>query len=62
MKGLLGISRVIDALNERVGRWLTWLVLAMVLISAGNAISRYLFNLTPVPFPIGTSSHTCRGW
>lgn len=46
MKGLLGISRVIDALNERVGRWLTWLVLAMVLISAGNAISRYLFNLS----------------
>lgn len=46
MKGLLGISRVIDAVDERIGRWLTWLVLAMVLISAANAISRYLFNIS----------------
>lgn len=45
MNGLLGISRVIDAINERLGRWLTWLVLFMVLISAGNAVSRYLLNL-----------------
>lgn len=46
MKVLLTISRAIDAVNERVGRALIWLVLAMVLISAGNAASRYLFNLS----------------
>lgn len=42
----MGISRVIDAINQRIGKWLTWLVLAMVLISSANAISRYLFNLS----------------
>ncbi len=45
MKALLAVSRVIDAINQRVGRALIWLVLAMVLISAGNASSRYLFSL-----------------
>jgi TRAP-type mannitol/chloroaromatic compound transport system permease small subunit len=46
MKALLGLSRVIDAVNERVGRLVYWVVLATVLISAGNAISRKLFNLS----------------
>jgi TRAP-type mannitol/chloroaromatic compound transport system permease small subunit len=46
MKALLTISRAIDAVNERVGRVLLWLVLIMVLVSAGNAISRYLFSLS----------------
>jgi TRAP-type mannitol/chloroaromatic compound transport system permease small subunit len=45
MRFLLSVARAIDALNERVGRALIWLVLVMVLISAGNATSRYLFNL-----------------
>lgn len=45
MKPLLMISRAIDALNERVGRVLLWLVLIMVLVSAGNATSRYLLSL-----------------
>lgn len=45
MQALLTVSRAIDAVNERVGRALIWLVLLMVLISAGNATSRYLFNL-----------------
>jgi len=40
----LKASRAIDALNERVGRWVYWLVLIMVLESAGNAIVRKLFN------------------
>jgi len=46
MKFLLAISRSIDTVNERVGRLLLWLVLAMVLVSAGNATSRYLFSLS----------------
>ena len=45
MRILLTISRAIDAVNERVGRALIWLVLLMVLISAANATSRYAFNL-----------------
>ena len=45
MKILLTISRAIDTVNERVGRVLIWLVLIMVLISAGNATSRYLLNI-----------------
>jgi TRAP-type mannitol/chloroaromatic compound transport system permease small subunit len=41
---LLSLSRLIDKFNEFVGRWVAWLVLAAVLISAGNAIVRKLFN------------------
>jgi TRAP-type mannitol/chloroaromatic compound transport system permease small subunit len=44
MKVLLAISRAIDALNERVGRIVLWLVLIVTLVSSGNAISRYVFN------------------
>ncbi len=44
MKTLLRLARAIDALNEFVGRWTYWLVLLMVLESAGNAIVRKLFN------------------
>ena len=44
MKALLGISRVIDAVNERIGRVVYWCVLAAVLVSAGNAIVRYSLN------------------
>ena len=44
MNPLLHLSRLIDALNERVGQLVCWLVLAAVLISSGNALFRYLFN------------------
>ena len=44
MSLLLQLSRAIDRLNEWVGRWVAWLVLAAVLISAGNAIVRKVFN------------------
>jgi TRAP-type mannitol/chloroaromatic compound transport system permease small subunit len=46
MKGLLALSRAIDALNERVGRLVYWLVLIMVLVSAGNATSRYALSIS----------------
>ena len=45
MKLLLALSRAIDAVNERIGRLVYWLILAMVLISAGNATSRYALNI-----------------
>jgi len=44
MRVLLALSRGIDALNERIGRVVLWLVLAMALLSSINAVSRYLFN------------------
>ena len=45
MTALLRFSNTIDALNERIGKLIMWLVLAAVLISAGNAILRKAFNL-----------------
>lgn len=46
MNALLGLSRGIDRVNLFIGRWVAWLVLAAVLISAGNAIIRKLFNIS----------------
>jgi len=46
VKLLLRLSGLIDALNERVGKLTYWLILAAVLISAGNAIARYSLNLS----------------
>ena len=45
MNLLLRLSRAIDGLNEHVGRAVYWLVLVMVLISAGNATTRYALNI-----------------
>lgn len=50
MQGLLKVSRLIDRMNEFVGRWVIWLVLAAVLISAGNAIVRKVFNYSSNAF------------
>ena len=44
MNALLALSRAIDAVTERVGRIVYWLVLIVVLISATNASVRKLFN------------------
>jgi len=46
MKVLLALSRAIDGLNEQVGKLTYWLILAAVLISAGNAIVRYSLNMS----------------
>jgi TRAP-type mannitol/chloroaromatic compound transport system permease small subunit len=46
LKLLLVASRLIDHVNELVGRAVSWLTLAAVLISAGNALLRYGFNLS----------------
>jgi TRAP-type mannitol/chloroaromatic compound transport system permease small subunit len=42
---LLQLSRLIDRINELLGRAMSWFVLAAVIISAGNAIVRKLFNI-----------------
>ena len=44
MSGLLGISRVIDLLNERIGKITAWAILVAVLVSAVNAIIRKVFG------------------
>ena len=41
---LLKLSQLIDWLNERVGKGAFWLVLIMAVISAGNAVVRFIFN------------------
>ena len=45
MNALLKISALIDRINETVGKIVMWLVLAAVLISAGNAIMRKAFSI-----------------
>lgn len=50
MSGLLKLSRLIDQLNEFVGRWVSWLVLVAVLISAINAIVRKAFGTSSNAF------------
>jgi TRAP-type mannitol/chloroaromatic compound transport system permease small subunit len=47
---LLSLSRGIDAMNERIGRVIYWLVLVTVLISAANAVVRKVFNTSSNSF------------
>lgn len=44
MHALLKLTGAIDRLNDQIGKLVRWLVLGAVLISAGNAIVRKLFN------------------
>jgi TRAP-type mannitol/chloroaromatic compound transport system permease small subunit len=43
---LLAVSRVIDAVNFRIGKVLAWLILAAVIVSAVNAVVRKLFDMS----------------
>lgn len=44
MNALLALSRGIDRCNLAIGRFSSWLILLVVLISAGNAVMRKLFD------------------
>jgi len=46
MGALLSLSRGIDTVTAAIGRWVYWLVFAAVLVSAGNAIVRKLFDIS----------------
>jgi TRAP-type mannitol/chloroaromatic compound transport system permease small subunit len=46
MKPLLSLARAIDRLNTGVGRLVYWLVLVVTLVSAGNALMRYTFDIS----------------
>ena len=44
-QALMAFSKLVDALNERVGTTVKWLILGSVLVSAGNATSRYALGM-----------------
>ncbi|WP_457583430.1 TRAP transporter small permease subunit [Ensifer canadensis] len=46
MKALLGFSRLIDTTTEFIGKSVSWLILVAVLVSAGNAVIRKMFNMS----------------
>lgn len=50
MHALLAFSRAVDWITERVGRAVGWLLLAAVIISAGNAIIRKAFSMSSNAF------------
>jgi TRAP-type mannitol/chloroaromatic compound transport system permease small subunit len=43
---LLRLSRAIDAVNLRIGKWVAWLIVAAVLVSAANAILRKTLDIS----------------
>lgn len=46
MRALLGFSRLIDTTTEFIGKSVSWFILAAVLVSAGNAVIRKIFNMS----------------
>ena len=46
MDKLESFSRAVDALNRVIGRATVWLILASIVVSAGNAVMRKLFGLS----------------
>lgn len=46
VRTLLRLSRIIDWINTFIGRWVSWLILVAVIVSAGNASVRKAFDLS----------------
>ena len=46
MKLSLGLSRAIDAINDRIGKLTYWLILVAVVISTANALARYSLDMS----------------
>lgn len=46
MTALLALSRAIDAVNARIGKIVSWLIVAAVLVSSINAVVRKVFDLS----------------
>jgi TRAP-type mannitol/chloroaromatic compound transport system permease small subunit len=46
MRGLLGLSSIIDRVNELIGKAMSWLILLAVLVSATNAVIRKVFSVS----------------
>lgn len=47
---MLAVARAIDAVNERVGRFVAWFALGMTLLQAAIVASRYVFAAQTVLF------------
>ncbi len=46
MRGLLGLSGLIDRISEIIGKSVGWLIFVAIIVSAGNAIMRKAFNMS----------------
>jgi TRAP-type mannitol/chloroaromatic compound transport system permease small subunit len=46
MDTLLRIADIIDAINNHVGKVVSWVVLALVLVVFGDVVFRYVFNVS----------------
>ena len=45
MKTFLNIARIIDGVNDAVGRWMSWLTVFMVLVTVIIVVLRYGFSI-----------------
>ncbi len=45
MTKLLAITRIIDLMNEKIGRAISWLALLMILVQFAVVVMRYIFGL-----------------
>jgi len=50
LQSLLKVSRAIDAFSTFVGRWISWLIVVAVIISAVNAVVRKVFDVSSNSF------------
>lgn len=48
MNGLLRFSDAVDRMNLKIGSWIQWLTLAMVIVGAVNALLRYFTRFAGV--------------
>jgi TRAP-type mannitol/chloroaromatic compound transport system permease small subunit len=46
LRAVLPVSRAIDAFNSFIGRWVSWLIFAAVVVSAVNAVVRKAFDMS----------------
>ena len=46
MRALLGLSTIIDVINEKIGVVCNWLVLLACIVSGGNAMIRYAYDMS----------------
>ena len=46
MHALLSFARIIDSINEKVGKSAAWLILIAVIVSTVNALIRYTFSIS----------------
>ena len=48
MSGLIALVRIVDAINDVLGRAISWLTLVMVLVQFAVVVMRYVFGLSSI--------------